>query len=1540
MLKILHVKYYLLFILIIVLNIRTNAVTKTVSSGTTWQTAVWSPAGIPTSSDDVFISASTFTVNGAAVCGSLTLNSTAATTVTITGSLVISGTTGNLDINPADNRKRYTINVGSNSLSIAGQILNPANGTSRINIGAGGVCSVGGLLTLQTKDNIVITGNGILNCNGGLVDGNGAITLSNTCKINVAVKYEVRNASVTWVAGSTIAFAGNTNVISSGALTINFSNVELNSGTTTLLWPIRVSGNWTNNGGTLSAGANTVSFSGAAGVISGVGSTSFGPLSILSGAVCSMNNNNTATTLSFVSGGTASSLTHANGTVFSVSGAVTLNQPTGAVIQNWNINNATVSVGGLINFSGANATTTLISRITINDGILNANGGITFVTAAAATKQIVMSGGTVGIINLRGALIVPAGSATLTAGASSTFNYCDAVSAQTVNCFSAGAYNNLTFNNTSAGGAVLSAAITTANVTGNLSVQTGTLCNGTFAIVGNAAKIFSVSDGATFRLTGASAMPTGFGTTTLGVTSTCDFNGALAQTIAAHNYGNLTSSNIGARTLVSLGIIGVANVYTPGTNVFTTTGSTIDFNGTGAQTIPVFTYNNLTTSIGGTKTLGGAITVNNDLTISSPSTLDVSSSNYLINIKRDWINNGTFNRQLGTVAFNGSAAQAISGTTTNVFYNISILPTIAGVNVSANNAVNVINDLTFDATPGSLTFTTNGNVTLKSSSGQTARVAAITNPTGLTIAGNLNIERFAPGGTTGWTLMGNPGITGMTFSSWDDDTYITCAGCPDGYNLGGTNFCSIQRYSETAGGLFDDYLRYSEIASISNPITIGEGFWVYFGNGEFTTTSIMLDVTGAIVKGDLSIPLTVTGGASDDHGWNLLANPYPSPISWDLIRNGNPNVDAEIQVYNPDFGAHSSYAGGVGTNGLSNTGAIPMGQGFYVHATAATTLNFSESVKSNTQSPLLRLNGINQTANLNIAQTVVRLKVSGGPYSMRDETVLHFNTNATNAWDSEWDAHKLAGYDYYSPSISSLINNIDYSINALPALSGTTVVPILVKTGAVGTYTLSASELINVPSGACVQLTDILTGNTHDLKNSGYVCTLSDTATVPRFLLTVTLNNNLSVNTSVIQNTCSGNGLITAIGNDAGPWNYYWKNASGNIIKTSLNKSVADSITQLNEGVYSVEVSTVGACNSASQNFTINASVLPVADFASSVSEIVTLVNGIATVDFTNNSLNSDTYAWSFGDGNTSNLISPQHNFVSEGNYEVELVASNAGCSEQVSVVKNITVVPESLQIISNKNDLSCVNKNEGKIIASGNNSGPWDYIWLDGANTIVRAVYAKANPDTLDNLAAGIYTLRMRTMGAVNYTEETFCIASPVSPLPAFSVDNDTLDLNLGAGVVTFTNSSANADSYSWDFGDLNYSQLINPSHTYTVGGVYVVTMYAYNAACGDSVASYELIEVLDAVVGLKDAKADSDVLVGQNSAGEVFVKFKYENQTSLTISVYNTLGAKIMQDVSLNATNEIVSLNVPEVNEQLLLVEVKAEGRESVVNKIIKRK
>jgi len=378
-----------------------------------------------------------------------------------------------------------------------------------------------------------------------------------------------------------------------------------------------VNGNWTNNGGSLTGSTGTISFKGISKTIGGTANTSFPGMIIGSGASYTMNNNNAATSLTF-SQGTTSSLTLGN-IVFTVNGNVIVNSPLSNATNSWNINTASVNVTGNITVGSGTSQSSRIAKIAVTSGSLTITGNLIYSVGNFSSGTVDLSGGAA-TLNIAGNIILNS-AGTLLHGTTSTVNYNGSSAGQTVTTGSGVAYNNLTLNNTNTSGVTLGAAINVINVTGNLSLQSGIFNNAGFSIAGAAAKQFSVSNGATFRLSGSSSMPTGFGTVNLGVSSTVDFNGNLPQTIGAFNYGHLTSTSTGARTLASSGIIGVAGVFTAGINPYTVSGSTMNFNGSN-QVVPSFNntsgYNNLSISqTSGNALCGGNITVSGTLNLVS-----------------------------------------------------------------------------------------------------------------------------------------------------------------------------------------------------------------------------------------------------------------------------------------------------------------------------------------------------------------------------------------------------------------------------------------------------------------------------------------------------------------------------------------------------------------------------------------------------------------------------------------------------------------------------------------------------------------------------------------------------------------------------------------------------------------------------------------------------------------------------------------------------------------------------------------------------------
>jgi hypothetical protein len=746
----------------------------------------------------------------------------------------------------------------------------------------------------------------------------------------------------------------------------------------------------------------------------------------------------------------------------------------------------------------------------------------------------------------------------------------------------------------------------------------------------------------------------------------------------AINSGTLASTNLD----ISLG----GNWNNSG-GTYVSGSETVTFLGTSAQTIFKTggeTFNNITFSNAGVKALLSAITASTCL-INTGATLDVNTTNNQISLKGNFTNNGTFTSRSGTVLLNGTVAQIIGGTTISSFYNLTI-------NNTAGAGLSTAENLLYTLTLSNGTFNTNGKIfTMISTASNTARIAPITG-TG-NILGNVTVQRYAPGGTTGWALLGAPISSALTYQDWNDNFPISCASCPNG-SAGG--FISIYTYDETAVGSYSDAASYIPMAGITDPITLNKGYWVYLGTGSVTTTPIILDVTGTVGKFNNTIPLTRTNtGSVADDGWNLISNPYPSPIKWSLLKGATANIDNAIYAYNADLnggtGANASYVNGisspaVGAGGIGDT--IPMCQGFYVHSTGATALNGTESIKVGGNPTFLKTS--NTAAVVTSPVPLFRLFLDN-TYGHHDEMVVYLQAGATNQFDASYDAVKLMGQDPFAPNIRLMDGTNELQINGIsPSLSSFSM-PLKTTTGYNDNYTISLSDFSSFPLGSCITLFDSYTNTTTNLRNSNYVFALADTTTASRFTLNITMSP-LNITSNLVQPTCSlpNIGAISAKGVSAGPWNYYWKDANGVIIKTSLNKSTADTITNLFGGNYNLEVNTIGLCDHNDSQFSINPIDIPVAQFSSIDT---TYLSNNGAVNFTNTSVNAATSSWDFGDmSGTSTMTDPSYNYATVGVYTVSLITeSSTGCLDTTR--KNIVVVDNTSGIKNIQNTMGLLLK-------------------------------------------------------------------------------------------------------------------------------------------------------------------------------------------------------------------------------------------------------
>ncbi|MCX6230533.1 MAG: T9SS type A sorting domain-containing protein [Bacteroidetes bacterium] len=236
----------------------------------------------------------------------------------------------------------------------------------------------------------------------------------------------------------------------------------------------------------------------------------------------------------------------------------------------------------------------------------------------------------------------------------------------------------------------------------------------------------------------------------------------------------------------------------------------------------------------------------------------------------------------------------------------------------------------------------------------------------------------------------------------------------------------------------------------------GRGYLVAYSNAYGSSTH---NFSGHLNTGNITIPIT-NGG----NNYNLIGNPYPSAIDWDntaLVVETNYTLGSTpaYWIWNETVGNYATYnslSGGV--NNASHI--IAPHQGFFVQAVNPGSILLSNAVRLHPGSQ----NFLKSTAN-----NLLRLKLSSTANNYSDEIIVNFNSNALpDAGVAKWFS-LLAD----APSLYTVKNSKNFSINTLPALSNTLIVPLSFKAGINGSYSIKASELSSFTTNTYIYLKDL-----------------------------------------------------------------------------------------------------------------------------------------------------------------------------------------------------------------------------------------------------------------------------------------------------------------------------------------------------------------------------------------------------------------------------------------------------------------------------------
>ncbi len=293
---------------------------------------------------------------------------------------------------------------------------------------------------------------------------------------------------------------------------------------------------------------------------------------------------------------------------------------------------------------------------------------------------------------------------------------------------------------------------------------------------------------------------------------------------------------------------------------------------------------------------------------------------------------------------------------------------------------------------------------------------------------------------------------------------------------------------------------------------------------------------------------------------------------------------------------------------------------------------------------------------------------------------------------------------------------------------------------------------------------------------------------------------------------CSGSPLTftnASLNATAFLWNF------GDGITSTLTDAV-HTYTVTEPHTYTAALNATNCCGFSSFALPIPITPLPVADFEQSAVDV--LVG--ETIFFTSTSAYADSLVWDFGDGVTSTLAALTHAYTQEGDVLVKLTATN-GCSSDV-FTQTISVHQAAIAGFMPSTTLAATGDTISFVNTSQNaDSYLWDFGDGTGTSIDVNPTYAYTN--------AGSYTVTLEAENVVSTDAFTQTIVIYAPAVASFTPSAAAVEMG---DPVTFANTSLNADTYAWDFGDgTGESTETNPTHTYDSTGSFTVTLEAKNA-------------------------------------------------------------------------------------------------------------
>ncbi len=520
--------------------------------------------------------------------------------------------------------------------------------------------------------------------------------------------------------------------------------------------------------------------------------------------------------------------------------------------------------------------------------------------------------------------------------------------------------------------------------------------------------------------------------------------------------GDISSEAVNAKFNCSGNLSTVLNVKS---SIYNFSNWTKDLNGVGSGTAPSFSLPSGCSYLAATSTTWNGSTWSNGSPSSTVDAVIASSTTP-----------GTFTCK-GLTINSGVALTMGSGTTANINGNVTNngngFSGVGTFNFAASGSIsgNAISCAGTITVASGATLTTGGLLTLTSDATNTGRIG---NSAG-TISGNVQVQRYIPGGRRAYRFFAHPFTSSQPLSILTDDIDITgSGGATNGFTTTGTNNPSSYWYDvTTANGSSSNDVGWTAFTSAStNSWDQYEGIRVLvrgaktegLTSGAYTPSAVTLDMTGAVNQGTQSISVTKGSGTT----YALVGNPFPSPVSMDATSK-TAGIGSNFYIWSAQQGTKGGYT--TYSYGSSSFN-LPVCGAFVTQISSNGTITIEEADKTGSTGTMFKTTSFPNRVTLNIEDSTI----------FWDRLQLHYNDNNMAVAEAD-DAIKFPNpevtFSTFSKDDSALaIDNRPYAENESITLGFNTPYQ--------KNYKIVASEF-DIPAGTKLYLKDNYTGKNEEI---------------------------------------------------------------------------------------------------------------------------------------------------------------------------------------------------------------------------------------------------------------------------------------------------------------------------------------------------------------------------------------------------------------------------------------------------------------------------